>query len=57
MSDGESDVLAALKLAETAISTLDEDVFGWGDDGHDRWPLRDEILSKLRAAIEKAEGQ
>jgi hypothetical protein len=45
-----------LEVVEGAISTLDEDVFGYTarENGKSRWAIRDELLAKIRAILAKA---
>jgi len=50
-----ADLVAALEDAEKAIKSLDVDALGIGrsSDGHYRWPLRMELLSKIEQALAK----
>jgi hypothetical protein len=50
-------MLAALKDAEKAIMSLDADALGIGrsSGGAYRWPLRNELLSKIGQAIARVE--
>jgi len=54
------DMLAALKAAREAISTLDVDALGVATCDYNgapcQYPIRDELLDNLNKAIAKAEG-
>lgn len=52
------DLLEACEDAAQAVATLPIDQLGWEEapDGSYRWPLRDELLDKLKTAIAKATG-
>ena len=47
-------LLEALNLAVSALEAVDENHLGTASDANSEWPIRDEVLSKLRAAMAKA---
>ena len=50
-------LLAALKHSEQAFASLPFDALGMSHDDHCEWPLRDELLTQIRAAIAQAEAK
>ncbi len=57
LRDGVTDLLMACIDARRAIASLDIEALGVAEDGPREWPVRDELLSVLDAAIEKAHGK
>lgn len=46
----------ALRDTEAAISTLPEHAFGYASTDNGLWPIRDELLSNIRAALAASGG-
>ncbi len=44
-------VREALKHSEQALASLPVDALGMGHDDNHEWPLRDELLTQVRAAM------
>lgn len=51
------ELYAVLKQSERAIQSLDIDALGESGTIEDTWPLRDELLHYITAALAKAEGR
>ena len=50
-------LVEACKDAHDSISTLPINVFGTGVDGQLEWPIRDEVLHKIAAALALVRGK
>lgn len=48
---GQTGLRDALGDAREAIASLEEDVFGFVEDGRCWWPIRNELLAKIDAAL------
>lgn len=51
------DLYEALRQAETAIQSLAIDALGEAGTDDTSWPLRDELLYRMRAALAKVDGR
>lgn len=47
----------ALKHSERALTSLPVDALGMGHDDNHEWPLRDELLTQVRAALKLCEAK